>query len=80
MLFRSPKADDSWLDDLLRGISDGAPELAKGDTGRFMNAVALRVAPPRSSTTKPKADTPKTKPTPAPDIRSAMQKLMDKFR
>ena len=75
-----PKADDSWLDDLLRGISDGAPELAKGDTGRFMNAVALRVAPPRSSTTKPKADTPKTKPTPAPDIRSAMQKLMDKFR
>ncbi|MEL7177464.1 MAG: aminoacyl-tRNA hydrolase [Pseudomonadota bacterium] len=75
-----PKADDSWLDDLLRGISYGAPELAKGDTGRFMNAVALRVAPPRSSTTKPKADTPKTKPTPAPDTRSAMQKLMDKFR
>ncbi len=75
-----PKADEGWLDDLLRGISDGAPELAKGDTGRFMNAVALRVAPPRSSTTKPKNDTPKATPEPEPDTRSAMQKLMDKFR
>ena len=68
-----PKADEGWLDDLLRGISDGAPELAKGDTGRFMNAVALRVAPPRSPTTKPKGDTPKAKPEPKPDTRSAMQ-------
>lgn len=75
-----PKADDAWLDDLLRGISDGAPELAKGDTGRFMNAVALRVAPPRSSTSQPKAEKPAPKPEPEPDSRSAMQKLMDKFR
>lgn len=45
-----PKADDDWLDDVLRGIGDGAPHLAKGDTGKFMNAVALRVAPPRSGT------------------------------
>lgn len=44
------KADQDWLDDLLRGISDGAPELASGDAPRFMNAVALRTAPPRSST------------------------------
>ena len=36
------KADQIWLDDLLRGISDGAPELAAGDAGRFMNTVALR--------------------------------------
>ncbi|MDQ2095498.1 aminoacyl-tRNA hydrolase [Rhodalgimonas zhirmunskyi] len=43
------KADENWLDDLLRGISDGAADLASGDTGRFLNAVALRVAPPRSS-------------------------------
>ena len=75
-----PKADEVWLDDLLRGISDGAVELAKGDTGRFMNAVALRVAPPRSSTSKPKATTPEVAPEPAPDTRSPMQKLMDKFR
>ena len=43
------KADQDWLDDLLRGISDGAPYLADGDGARFMNAVALRTAPPRSS-------------------------------
>ena len=43
------KADEDWLDDLLRGISDGAGELALGDTGKFQNAVALRVNPPRSS-------------------------------
>lgn len=73
------RADADWIDDLLRGISDGAAELAKGDAGRFMNAVALRVAPPRSSK-KPAA---KAKPTPAPepeDTRTSMQKLMDKFR
>ena len=43
------KADQDWLDDLLRGISDGAAALAEGDGARFMNAVALRTAPPRSS-------------------------------
>lgn len=43
------KAEAEWLDDLLRGIGDGAPELAAGDAGKFMNAVALRTAPPRSS-------------------------------
>jgi peptidyl-tRNA hydrolase, PTH1 family len=73
------RADQDWIDDLLRGISDGIAELAKGDTGRFMNAVALRVAPPRSSKTTP-AKT-KAAPKPAPeDTRSPMQKLMDKFR
>ncbi|MXU64426.1 aminoacyl-tRNA hydrolase [Oceanomicrobium pacificus] len=53
------KADQAWLDDLLRGISDGAPDLAEGDGGRFMNAVARRLAPARPSTGgKPdKADT-----------------------
>ncbi|MFP7672654.1 aminoacyl-tRNA hydrolase [Marivita sp. S0852] len=79
------KADADWLDDLLRGLADGAPHLAEGDSGKFMNAVALRVAPPRSSTSKPKAekaDVPKPSPTatPEPDTRSPMQKLLDKFR
>lgn len=80
------KADQDWLDDMLRGISDGAPHLAAGDTGRFQNAVALRTAPPRSSTT-PRATAPKTPdradkaPAPTtPDTRSALQKLADKFR
>lgn len=80
-----PKADENWIDDLLRGMSDGAPDLAKGDSGRFMNAVALRVAPPRSSNTaaKPaktpaKIKEPQTQ-EPAEDTRSPLQKLKDKF-
>lgn len=79
------RADADWLDDLMRGVSDGAPYLADGDGGRFMNAVALRVAPPRSSTTtpKPKAKTPKRAEEPAPPEiadRNPMQRLMDKFK
>ncbi|EET48639.1 aminoacyl-tRNA hydrolase [Thalassobium sp. R2A62] len=74
------KAEAGWLDDVLRGVGDGAPELARGDSGKFMNAVALRVAPPRSSTSRPKSK-PAPEPTPEPeDTRSAMQKLMDKFK
>ncbi len=80
------KADQDWLDDVLRGVSDGAPHLAKGDSGKFLNAVALRVAPPRSSTTapKPKAE-PKTVPAepqtqPDEDTRNPLQKLVDRFR
>jgi PTH1 family peptidyl-tRNA hydrolase len=81
------KADQDWLDDLLRGISDGAAALAAGDGQRFMNAVALRTAPPRSSG-KSAAGDPAPKPAPAapeapptePDTRSPMQKLMDRFR
>ena len=42
------KADEGWLDDLMRGISDGAAALGAGDNAGFMNAVALRTAPPRS--------------------------------
>lgn len=90
-----PKADEGWLDDLMRGISDGAGELARGDNGKFMNAVALRVAPPRSSTTRgkdgksdgkkqPEANQKPAKNTkpeePAADTRSPMERLMDKFR
>ncbi len=75
------KADQDWLADLLDGIADGAVSLAEGDTGRFQNAVALRLNPPRSSTgtktEKPKAaETVET----APDERSALQKLIDKFK
>jgi PTH1 family peptidyl-tRNA hydrolase len=82
-----PKADEDWLDDLMRGISDGAAYLADGDSAKFMNAVALRVAPPRSSTSPAKAekaDVPKPEPkpeaAPEPDARNPLQKLMDRFR
>ena len=76
------KADQDWLDDMLRGISDGAAHLAKGDTGRFQNAVALRLNPPRSSTTTPKKQSVPPKPEPAPveDTRSPLQRLVEKFR
>jgi PTH1 family peptidyl-tRNA hydrolase len=73
------KADQEWLDDLQRGISDGAPKLAEGDSSRFLNAVAQRVAPARSSKSKAKPD-PKPVAEPKPeDTRSPMQKLLDKF-
>lgn len=83
-----PKADDDWLDDMLRGVSDGAAALAAGDTGKFQNAVALRLNPPRSSTTaRPEKPTPSEKPEPSPDPqlsgednRSALRKLVDRFR
>ena len=74
------KSDADWLEDLLRGISDGAEALAAGDGQRFMNAVSLRTAPPRSSTTKEKPETANPPPEPARDSRSPMQKLLDKFR
>lgn len=79
------KSDADWLDALLRGISDGAAALAAGDATRFMNAVALRTAPPRSSTTRAEATSdvlPKAAPdaTPEPDSRTPMQRLLDRFR
>ncbi|MFK7941076.1 MAG: aminoacyl-tRNA hydrolase [Roseovarius sp.] len=76
------KADADWLDDLLRGIGDGAPHLADGESGKFLNAVALRLTPARSSKSAPKPQArPAAKPEEPPqDTRSQMQKLMDKFR
>ncbi|MGA0539967.1 aminoacyl-tRNA hydrolase [Neotabrizicola sp. VNH66] len=52
------KADQDWLHDLLRGISDGAAALAEGDGQKFMNAVSLRTAPPRSSGGKAESEAP----------------------
>ncbi|GAB1477664.1 aminoacyl-tRNA hydrolase [Paracoccaceae bacterium] len=83
------KADQDWLDDLLRGISDGAAALAEGDATGFMNAVSLRVAPPRSSGAAGKdtggkeadAQKPEAPPQqPAEPPRSPLQRLADKFR
>lgn len=55
-----PKADEGWLDDVIRGCSDGAAKLADGDAPGFMNAVALRAAPQREkpAKTNPKAVAP----------------------
>ena len=84
-----PKTDRDWLDDVMRGLSDGIGELVAGREEKFLNAVALRVAPPRSSTgtraPSPVAEAPAS---PGPieidaeeaDDRSALQKLVDRFR
>lgn len=76
------RGDADWLEDLLRGISDGAPHLAAGDDGKFMNAVALRTVPQRPSPTKaPKAPAKAEELTaPPPDTRSTLQKLADRFK
>lgn len=85
-----PKADEGWLDDVIRGCSDGAPKLADGDAPGFMNAVALRVAPQRA---KPVAQSPQTAAKRAPSgvsgqkpvetapepAKSPLQALLEKF-
>lgn len=43
------KSDADWLEDLMRGISDGAGDLAAGDAARFLNAVNLALNPARNS-------------------------------
>ena len=77
------KADQDWLDDVLRGVSDGAPLLAEGEAAKFLNAVALRVSPQRASNPPPKpAAMPKGPAPEAPpeDTRNPMQKLLDRFK
>ena len=59
------KAEQDWLDDLMRGVSDGAADLVAGDWGRFQNAVANRTAPARNSGTA-RAAAPEPAPAPAP--------------
>lgn len=77
------RADQDWLDDLLRGISDGAAALAAGDAARFMNAVALRTAPPRPATGGPPvapAGAPAVAGNEAEAPKSPLQRLIERFR
>ncbi|WP_439143481.1 aminoacyl-tRNA hydrolase [Planktotalea sp.] len=76
------KAEAGWLDDVKRGCADGAVELAKGDGGRFLNAVSLRTAPARSSKTAKAVETkkPEKPEDTVADTRSALQKLADRFK
>ncbi|RKT32740.1 peptidyl-tRNA hydrolase [Roseovarius halotolerans] len=87
------KADGDWLDDLMRGISDGAGDLADDRKDRFLNAIAQRMAPtgsaapktPRESTAPAAGEAGKA-PGASPedpsagDPRSPLQKLVDRFR
>lgn len=80
------KADQEWLEPLLSGLSNGATELAEGHSDKFLNAVAQRVAPPRSSASnapnpaKPRHEEHTPISNPGEDTRSSLQKLLDKFR
>ena len=74
------KADADWLDDLLRGIAEGAPALAGGDIAGFLDAIGRRMAPPKPP--RPQRESPSAAPVAPPedDARSAIQKLVDRFR
>ena len=77
------KADADWLEPMLDGVAEGAPALVAGDGARFLNAVALRIAPPRPSTGQARRDAAVTEPateTPTPDTRSPLERLRDRFR
>ena len=74
------KADADWLDDALRGISDGTVYLVEGDAAKFLNAIGLRLTPARSSTTVPKPAKPKAAEPVVEDTRTALQKLTDRFK
>jgi PTH1 family peptidyl-tRNA hydrolase len=73
------KSDENWIDDVLRGISDGAQFLVAGEPSKFMNAVAQRVAPPPAPKPALKPKTPDTPAPETPDTRNPLQKLIDKF-
>jgi PTH1 family peptidyl-tRNA hydrolase len=85
-----PKADADWLDDLMRGISEGAAALAEGDGPRFLNAVSMRLNPPRSGGGQKAPEKAATEPSTAPgtaippdapaDTRTTLQRLADRFR
>jgi len=75
------KGDADWLDDLMRGVSDGATHLASGDSARFLNAIGQRTAPARKAKPTSRQDAaPTPTPDPEPDKRSTLQKLLDRFR
>lgn len=71
------RADQDWIDDILCGISAAAANLADGDPARFTNKVALETTPARKKPQKESASTPAPIPK---DGRTALQKLVDKFR
>lgn len=75
------RADAEWLDDMMRGIEDGAAFLAEGDKAKFLNAIGLRMGAEIKAKKAVKPPAPKTAPPQEqPDERTKMQKLMDKFK
>ncbi|MGX0878912.1 PTH1 family peptidyl-tRNA hydrolase [Roseovarius sp. MBR-154] len=78
------KSDQGWLDDMMRGVADGAPWLAQGKADRFQNAVAQRTAPARPKPERKAKPTPEPEAEPSQDApeaaRSPLQRLVDRFR
>lgn len=75
------RSDAEWIDDLMRGIEDGAAYLAGGDSAKFLNAIGLRMGAPIKAKKADKPTAPKAAPAQdQPDERTKMQKLMDKFK
>jgi peptidyl-tRNA hydrolase, PTH1 family len=80
------KADRDWLEPVLAGIAEGAPDLVRGDSPGFLNAVARRLPRPEKPAPKPEPaarDAAHAEAPAAPetaDTRSALQKLADRFR
>jgi PTH1 family peptidyl-tRNA hydrolase len=79
------KADADWIDDNLAGMAKGAPFLAAGNGPGFSNALGLATKPNKPAKTEPKkvgnqSSTKSGAARNAPDDRSALQRLVDKFR
>jgi len=73
------KADETWLDELIRGLAEASPFLATGDISKFLNAVALRQSPQRQKA-NPSLKQPQKQEAPQqPEPKSALQRLLDKF-
>jgi PTH1 family peptidyl-tRNA hydrolase len=82
------KADEDWLAPLLAAIAAEAPLLAS-DGGRFLTAVAQRLAPPkpkpapkaeRTAVAPPSAPGPTTPEESADSATDALRRLADRFR
>lgn len=76
------KADQDWLDDLMRGIADGAVSLTAGDGPAFLNTIGARMTPARNSGAQkpePKPAKPVTEP-PKPTIEEAPKTLSDRLQ
>lgn len=80
------KDEAGWLDPLLSAMAKAAPDLAAGETARFLNALAPSAPKPKPAPNpepKPGPESKSATPRPAdplPDDRSALQRLADRFR
>lgn len=78
------KPEEAMLDDLLRGISDGAEALARDDGAAFGTALAARMAPPSRKPATPTPSTPAQAQAAAPSEPASMaerlRSLTDRFR